>query len=182
MLAKELNKKGYDWDELLESVLMAYHTTPHSSTGEAPFYLVYGRDARLPTALNFNAPAVHYTTIATEYAKELAVRLKRARATAKDNIQRSQRDQKKYYDRNSKEFDLQVGNLVLLKVQPHFKLDSSYKESFTVQSLTSMNTVIKLVGDKSAEPWNISRQRLSKCHPGMEQVIELWVGYTNKLR
>ena len=63
-----------------------------------------------------------------------------------------------------------MGDLVLLKVQPRFKLDCSYKGPITVQSLTSTNAVIKLVGDQSAEPWNASRQCLSKCHPGMEQV------------
>ena len=113
-----MNKKGRDWDELLGQVLMAYRTTPHLSTEEAPFYLVYGRNVCLPTALNFNAPAVHYPVVATEYANELAVELKRARAAAKNNIQRSQREQKKYYDRSFKEFDLQVEDLVLLRFNP----------------------------------------------------------------
>ena len=70
MLAKVVGKKGRDWDELLGPVLLAYHTTPHLSTGEAPFYLVYGRDAHLPTALDFKVPAVKYPILATEYAKK----------------------------------------------------------------------------------------------------------------
>ena len=68
-----------------------------------------------------------------------------------------------------------------LKVQPRFKLDHCYKGPFTVESLTATNAVIKVRGDNSAEPWNVSRQRLSKCHPGMEQVKPL-IGPTNKLR
>ena len=47
MLAKVVTQKGRYWDKLLGPVLLAYRTTPHSSTGEAPFYLVHGRDARL---------------------------------------------------------------------------------------------------------------------------------------
>ena len=39
MLAKMVGMKG---QELLGPVLLPYCTTPHSSTGEAPFYLVYG--------------------------------------------------------------------------------------------------------------------------------------------
>ena len=46
---------------------MAYRMTPHS---EAPFYLIYGRDARLPTALDFSILAV-VILLATDYAKEL---------------------------------------------------------------------------------------------------------------
>ena len=181
VLAKVVTQKGRDWDELLGPVLLAYRTTPHSSTGEAPFYLVHGRDARLPTVLDFNTPIVRYPIVATEYAKELSSELKKARAVAKGNIDRSQKEQKKYYDRRSKECELQIGDLVMLKVQPRFKLDRSYKGPFTIQSLTSTNAVIQLAGDESSEPWNVSRQRLSKCYPGMEQA-QPWVGHTNKLR
>ena len=102
MLAKVVGKKGRDWDELLGPVLLAYRTTPHSSTGEAPFYLVYGRDAHLPTALDFKVPTVKYPIVATEYAKEVSRELKRARAVAKDNIQKAQKNQKRHYDRKSK--------------------------------------------------------------------------------
>ena len=91
-----------------------------------------------------------------------------ARAIAKSNIQpRAQKEQKKHYDRKSKECELEVGDLVKLKVQPRFKLDRSYKGPFTVESLTATNAVIRMSNDSSAEPWNISRQRLSKCYPGM---------------
>jgi len=71
MLAKLVCKGGRDWEELLGPVLLAYRTTPHSSFGETPFVLVYGRDVRLPTALNFRVPTVQYPIVATEYAKEL---------------------------------------------------------------------------------------------------------------
>ena len=176
MLAKVVGQKGRDWDKLLGPVLLAYRTTPHSSTGEAPFYLVYGRDANLPT--DFKTPAVKYPIVATDYGKELSLELKRARQAAKVNIQK---DQKKYYDQNCKNCELKVGDLVMLKVQSRFKLDRSYKGPFTIQSLTVTNAVIRLANDDSAEPWNVSRQRLSKCHPGMEQV-KPWIGRANKLR
>ena len=161
--------------------VLLHRTTPHSSTGEVPFYLFYGRDARLPTALDFKVPTVKYPIVATEYAKEVLRELKRARAVAKDNIQKAQNNQKRHYDHKSKERELKVGDLVMLKVQPRFKLDRCYKGPFTVESLIATNAVIKVRGDNSAEPWNVSRQRLSKCHPGMEQV-KPWIGPTNKLR
>ena len=158
-----------------------YHTTTHSTIGGAPFYLVNGRDARLQTALDSKVPTVKYPIVATEYAKEVSKELKRARAVAKDNIQKAQKNQKRHYDRKSKDYELKAGDLVMLKVQPCFKLDRCYKGPFTVESLTATNAVIKVRGDSSAEPWNVSRQCLSKCHPGMEQV-KPWIGPTNKLR
>ena len=56
MLSKLVVNKGWDWDRLLEPLLFAYQTTPHSSTGETPFFLLYGQDAKLPTALDFYSP------------------------------------------------------------------------------------------------------------------------------
>ena len=88
---------------------MACSTTTHLLTGEAAFYLVYRKYTHLPIALIFNDPSVQYLVVATEYAKVLAVELKRARAAAKNNFQRYQRDQRnqiKHYDQQSKECDL----------------------------------------------------------------------------
>ena len=42
MLSKLVTNKGHDWDRLIEPLLFAYQTTPHSSTGETPFFLLYG--------------------------------------------------------------------------------------------------------------------------------------------
>ena len=110
---------------------------------KASFYLVYGRDACLPTALHFNTSKVEYPIVATAYAQELLKKLQKARAIAKDNIQKAKKDQKKHYDYKSKECELQVGHSATLKVQPHFKLYYSYERLFTVESLTATNAVIK---------------------------------------
>jgi len=42
-----------DWDELLGPILLAYRTAPHTSTDETPFLLLYGRDPRVPTSMDF---------------------------------------------------------------------------------------------------------------------------------
>ena len=40
---------GKDWDCHLSFVLLAYRMSVQESTKESPFYLLYGRDARLPS-------------------------------------------------------------------------------------------------------------------------------------
>lgn len=48
MLAMFVNESHTDWDLLLPFVLFAYRTSVQKSTRETPFYMVFGRDARLP--------------------------------------------------------------------------------------------------------------------------------------
>ena len=38
-----------DWDDLAHVAMMVYNVFPHSSTGEAPFYLMFGCNAFVPT-------------------------------------------------------------------------------------------------------------------------------------
>ena len=81
-----MNEKGSDWDTKLGPVLMAYRTTPQSSTGVSPFYLLYGHDAKLPSALDFYVPKPPAVTVESEYGKELYQELKRARELARQSI------------------------------------------------------------------------------------------------
>ena len=119
------------------------------------FYLLYGCDPKLPSALNFQAPVCKLPTIESEYGQELGQELvkelKHARNMAKQNVQKKQREQKRLYDRQSKEVDLKVGSLVMLKIQPRFRLDRKYKGSFIVKSVTPTNVVIQLKDDSTAE-------------------------------
>jgi hypothetical protein len=43
-----VNKYGNDWDEFVNYALMAYRGIPHSITRYSPFYLLHGRQMRLP--------------------------------------------------------------------------------------------------------------------------------------
>ena len=51
MLAKHGQALSSNWDIHLQQLLFAYRTKPHTSAGESPFFLLYGRDARLPTEM-----------------------------------------------------------------------------------------------------------------------------------
>ena len=70
MLTKLVGKKAHNWDTLLGPLLMAYRITPQVSTGESPFYLLYGQDAKLPTAFDFYTPTVKSVTVESEYGRD----------------------------------------------------------------------------------------------------------------
>ena len=47
-LAKTAKDHVEDWDKYIAPILFAYRTSTHSTTKISPFYLVYGREAKLP--------------------------------------------------------------------------------------------------------------------------------------
>ena len=49
MLSKCVKKHGRDWDAHLPYLLFAYRVSVQESTKESPFFLLYGRDPRIPT-------------------------------------------------------------------------------------------------------------------------------------
>ena len=87
MLAKTVQKQGRDWDEHLPYVLYAYRTSIQESTKESPFYLLYGRDARLPTDEVINNTTVHREiTGLDDYKTELTQRMATAWDCAREYI------------------------------------------------------------------------------------------------
>ena len=48
MIATMTADYPFDWEEALPKVCIAYNTSIHSTTGYSPFYLMYGREPRLP--------------------------------------------------------------------------------------------------------------------------------------
>jgi len=127
MLTKVVTNKGCDWDRLLRPLLFAYRTMTHSSTGETPFFLLYGRDAKLPTALNFYSPQPRAPVIYSEYGTTLFKELKVIRKLARKNIQRAQSAQKRQYDNSTHSVTINVGDRIMLQEQPKFKLDRTYQ-------------------------------------------------------
>ncbi|MCI03950.1 gag-pol polyprotein [Trifolium medium] len=55
-LKRRLTGKAENWAEHLLPILWSYHTTPQSSTGEAPFTMVYGADAMIPVETKRQSP------------------------------------------------------------------------------------------------------------------------------
>ena len=60
----------------LPKVYLAYNTCTLPTTGETPFFLMYGRQARLPVDLMYGTKSTG--TSVSEYAKELGCKLSMA--------------------------------------------------------------------------------------------------------
>ena len=53
ILKMYVSENQTDWDLFLCRVLFAYRTSYHESIGDSPFYLVYGRDPKIPAEVKF---------------------------------------------------------------------------------------------------------------------------------
>jgi len=69
-----LGRGQEEWDLELPQVMRAYCSTPHTSTGETPNLLMFGRETRVPDHLAYHIPEHDYSI--HEYAEELVEKMK----------------------------------------------------------------------------------------------------------
>ena len=94
MLFKSVEKHGRDWDAHLPYLLFAYRVSAQESTRESPFFLLYGRNPRLPTETALSHPTTPYQVGISDYRTELIAQLSDAWETAHQNIHIAQCKQK----------------------------------------------------------------------------------------
>ena len=85
---------GTDWDTRLPCVLFAYHASLQESSKESPFFLLYGRDPRVPTSTVLTSRKSLYAVDIDDYKSELMVNLSQAWKLAQGNIKIAQEHQK----------------------------------------------------------------------------------------
>jgi len=92
---------------------MAYNTSVHPSTGFTPFYLVFGRQARLPVDIMFGTSKPQSQS-PNEYAATLKKQLISAFDMAHKQMGRQHMQQKEYYDKKVHGQPYQKGDFVWL--------------------------------------------------------------------
>ena len=86
MIAKRVAEGGGDWDQIHRISTYDYNTTPHTVTKMTPFFLLYGREARIPLALALGTTLWRDGVEPRGYALELVERLTTAWRLATENI------------------------------------------------------------------------------------------------
>ena len=93
MLSKSVAKHGRDWDTHLPYLLFAYRTSVQSSTGDSPFFLLYGRGARIPTETVLSQPQTVYQVDMDE-SEIIAIYVRCLGISTKEHFECSQSKQK----------------------------------------------------------------------------------------
>ena len=125
-MLKILEEKQDQWPEALPGVVFADRTSKQKSTGYTPFYLMYGREARLPvdtdTEADTKIPEVDRPTLDEAAPNEIKERLAvieklRSETTSRaiEHITTAQDRQKRdYQKRRRPKQAFEVGDAVLL--------------------------------------------------------------------
>ena len=102
-----------DWDNHLPMILFAYRVSANATTRESPFYLLYGREPRLPIDVALLLPAsANLSCSVAEHRARIVSNLENAQRIIASNTQLAQQQMKAQYDKTSASVPYNVGSRV----------------------------------------------------------------------
>lgn len=113
MLATTTKNDPFNWEGRLRKVCFAYNSSVHASTGQTPFFLMFGRQAKLPIDLMYPTGSSESMPV-TQYALQLKEGLEDAYRLVREKLGASHQRQKDHYDRRVHGKPYEVGDLVWL--------------------------------------------------------------------
>ena len=145
MLAKmTAPQRQNQWDEFLPNALLAHRTHTSSSTGVSPFFLLYGKEARLPSERSFEALQRNPTDEEIEYLQrrrlEHVQNLARFRQEANLRAEGQIVQEAAQREDDYRERSLGVGDLVKRRHEAGTKLHPKWDGPFIIRDVTDKNT------------------------------------------
>lgn len=116
MLGTLESAKRQRWSQYVSSLVHAYNCTFNEATGYSPYFLLFGREARLPIDVCFGLfPYGKENTTHTQYVQKLKADLQEAYELASAAALRNHQKNKTYYDRRVRHQVLVKGDRVLVR-------------------------------------------------------------------
>ena len=121
MLGTLSDEEKSDWKSHLGCMTHAYNCTKHASTTYSPYYLMFGRHPRFPIDVEFglHKPNCSDNCSKSRYIQKLRRRLNYAHKKASKYSSEQAQKYKTSYDKSVKGPQLQVNDLVLVKIVAH---------------------------------------------------------------
>lgn len=103
------------WPEFLPQLVFSYNTTIHQSTGESPYYLMFGQEPQLPVDFLLGRVREPAGGTVAEWMKEHRRRLEVAFQGARGRLQASASRRKERHDQTAQSNLLEEGQLVYVR-------------------------------------------------------------------
>ena len=101
-----------DWDQHLPMILFAYRVSPNATTRESPFYLLYGREPRLPIDVSLLMPSDNLSASVSVHRARIVQNLEDAQRIIQSNTQLAQQRMKDQYDKTAAPVPFEIGTKV----------------------------------------------------------------------
>ena len=115
ILSKYISVNQTDWDKFVDSVVFAYNSTVHDTTGITPYRMVFGEEIKLPVDIATEKVDIGQSSVPktqAEYVRELERSLNEMYDIVRDVTGKLSFRQKRYYDRNVRSSNYDIGDLV----------------------------------------------------------------------
>lgn len=170
-------EKQAQWHRYLPELLQVYNSTPHSSTGFAPAYLMFGRHPRLPVDVSLGIDQPSKTYSRGDWVTEHHQRLTYAYQLAQQKMTTAAAQHKHYYDQQAKAAPLVLGERVWLRNrnrQGHGKLCSQWDSEpyVVIERVGNTGLVYKVRQEKGAREKTLHRNALKPCHTVLHDLPE----------
>ena len=121
-------KKKKKWTLYLPEIVYVYNATPHATTGISPYYLLYGREPRLPVDHLLGVDFDDFEN-SDDWVTEHRKRLRAAWILAESNSEKSAEKRREVHDKKSTPCAIDIGTKVLIRnhVQGRNKMQDVWK-------------------------------------------------------
>ena len=176
MLSMYVDSKHTDWDVFVPYVVAAYNMTPHTSTKMSPFYMLYGREARLPVDVALRPRQPLEAPDMEEYRRELVEGLRIAHECGREALRKSQQQREARMENGKNVPVFQEGDQVMVKTPalqsagPTKKLLHLWQGPFRVLRRMGHNTYQVSEVDGEGRAVNVRRMKryYQMQHPSAE--------------
>ena len=166
MIAKWVDRDHRNWDDTLPAVAFAYRSSVNEVTGFTPYFLMYGREARIPADLVYG-DVREPEPDTDDFVTERCNRFRSAFEAAREHLGAAAKRRKRHYDLRARPQAFPVGSQVwCLNPRPHKgrfrKWQSPYLGPFEVNRQLGPVTY-EIRRGQHAQPWTVHVDKLKAC-------------------
>jgi len=168
MLSCVCKENDNDWDENIQYIMMSYRKNKQATTGYSPFYLMHGREMKMPIDISIEKEmndSDEYNDV-ERYVNVIMERMKKANEIVVSIQQGIVDERKNDIDDKKEKKKFRVGELVMVYIQQHKrgmkkKLEGRYEGPYeVVDEIGDVVRRIKKIGSAKKKIINVKKLKL----------------------